>query len=72
MKRKVVCQNGNTVERFYDRSTRSHVVIVKDHDGNQVGDAEYSGNTITLAHDFYAAIRANGGSSCFPGIEDAK
>jgi len=61
MKRKVVCQNGNTVERFYDRRSRSHVVIVHDGQGNQIGDADYSGNTISMASFFYTRIRENGG-----------
>lgn len=41
-KRKVLCINGNTVERFWDRMTRSSVTVVLDKDRNQVGDAEHS------------------------------
>jgi hypothetical protein len=61
MKRRVICKNGNVVERFYDRMTRSHVVVVKDSDGNQIGDADYSGNTISMSAYFFAAIKNNGG-----------
>lgn len=61
MKRKVICKNGNTVERFYERSTRSSVVIVKDGEGNQIGEAEYDGNPISHATSFYRAIKDNGG-----------
>lgn len=32
-----------TVDRWYDRNTRSWVVQKKDANGNQVGDAVYSG-----------------------------
>lgn len=33
------------VDTWYDRHTRSWVVQLKDRDGNQIGDAEYVGNT---------------------------
>jgi hypothetical protein len=62
MKRKVNCINGNTVERFYERSTRSHVVIVKDNEGNQLGDSDYDGNAISHAYSFQARIKENGGA----------
>jgi hypothetical protein len=41
---KTRCKNGNTVERFYDRQTRSSVTRVLDPNGNQIGEADYSGN----------------------------
>jgi hypothetical protein len=61
--RRVICKNGNVVERFYERTTRSHVVVVKDSDGNQIGDADYSGNTISMSSAFYSAIKENGGAA---------
>lgn len=44
MKRKTLCANGNTVLRWYDRRTRSTVIQTLDASGNQIGEAEYSGN----------------------------
>ena len=44
LKRKTLCKNGNTVIRWYDRHTRSTVIQTLDPSGNQVGDADYSGN----------------------------
>ncbi len=44
MKRKTICKNGNTVLRWYDRATRSTVIQTIDPNGNQVGEADYSGN----------------------------
>lgn len=32
------------IDTWYDRSTRSWVVQLKDREGNQIGDAEYTGN----------------------------
>lgn len=61
MKRKIKCANGNTVERFYDRATRSSVTIVKDRDGNQVGPADYSGSKPSAAFAMKTAIADNGG-----------
>jgi hypothetical protein len=63
IKRRVVCKNGNAVERFYERTTRSHVVVVKDAEGNQLGDADYSGNVISMAHMFHTRINENGGAA---------
>lgn len=61
VKRKIKCKNGNTVERFYDRATRSSVTIVIDADGNQVGEADYSGNKVSAAFAMQQAIKDNGG-----------
>ena len=44
MKRKTLCANGLTVFRWYDRITRSTVIQTLDASGNQIGEAEYSGN----------------------------
>lgn len=60
-RRRVKCANGNTVERFYDRRSRSSVTLVKDECGNQVGEADYSGNRESAKFAFDAAVAANGG-----------
>jgi len=44
MKRKTLCKNGNTIFRWYDRRTRSTVIQTLDPQGNQIGEADYSGN----------------------------
>ncbi len=59
--RKVKCQNGNVVEKFYDRATRSCVAIVKDPRGNQVGDAAYSGTVEGRDSHMASMIKDNGG-----------
>ena len=61
MKRKVKCNNGNTVERFYDRSSRSSVTAVFDPDHCQIGDAEYDGNKVSAAFSMARLIKENGG-----------
>ena len=60
---KTKCKNGNTVERFYERTSRSSVTVVLDPKGNQIGDADYSGNK--LSADFVKAImiKDNGGKA---------
>lgn len=62
-RRKVLCCNGNTVERFYDRGTRSSVTVVRDAAGNQIGEADYDGNNESAAFAMRAAIATNGGES---------
>jgi len=62
-RRKVLCCNGNIVERFYDRRTRSSVTIVHDAQGNQIGEADYSGNKESAAFAMRTAIADNGGES---------
>jgi hypothetical protein len=62
MKRKTPCLNGNTVFCWYDRWTRSHVVQTLDADGNQVGDADYSGSAASRDWAKAAIIRQNGGA----------
>jgi hypothetical protein len=61
MRRKILCKNGNTVERFYDRATRSSVTIVHDANGNQVADAEYDGDKASADFSMRMAIKDNGG-----------
>ena len=63
MRRKIKCANGNIVERFYDRATRSSVTIVKDAAGNQVGTADYSGSKASAAFAMKTAIAENGGEA---------
>lgn len=58
---KTKCNNGNTVERFYDRATKSSVTRVLNADGNQVGDASYDGNKITADFVWCGMVRDNGG-----------
>ena len=55
------CQNGNRVERFYDRPARSSVTRVLDPNGDQIGDADYSGNKVTAAFVKTAMIKEQGG-----------
>lgn len=61
MKRKTICQNGNMIERWYDRKSRSTVIQVLDANGDQIGDADYSGNkqSADFAHEYF--IKQNGG-----------
>lgn len=54
---KALCRNGNTVERFYDRSSRSSVTRVLDAEGNQLGDGNKDSAKFSLEH----LVRANGG-----------
>lgn len=63
---KTQCKNGNVVERFYDRRTRSSVTRVLDSDGYQVGEADYSGNKQSAAFARAAMIRDNGGEGPAP------
>lgn len=59
---------GGKVETWYDKPTRSWVTQVKDADGNQVGEAEYTGSgkeSAKKVHDFWVKegakrIRENG------------
>lgn len=60
---KTKCANCNTVDHWYDRKTRSSVTQVNDAAGNQIGDAQYSGNRITAHATRNGAIKANGGKA---------
>lgn len=55
------CANGNSVENWYDDAQKSSVSIVIDPEGNQIGEAAYSGNKITAASEREGMITANGG-----------
>lgn len=55
------CKNGNVVESWYDRHTRSYVVATKDAEGNQIGDAAYSGAPESRDSDVRSAVGDNGG-----------
>ena len=59
MKRKTICKNGNTVLRWYDRRTRSTVIQTLDVDGNQIGDADYSGNKKSADFAHAAILKKN-------------
>jgi len=58
---KTLCKNGNSVERFYDRKSRSSVTRVLDAAGNQIGDASYDGNRLTAKYVKDIMIFNNGG-----------
>jgi len=58
----IKCANGNTVDAWYHRPSRSWVVQLKDAEGNQIGNAEYSGNKVTRDHDIAYMVRENGGA----------
>lgn len=49
------------IERWYDRKSRSTVIQVLDANGDQIGDADYSGNkqSADFAHEYF--IKQNGG-----------
>lgn len=52
-----------TVDRWYDRSSRSWVVQAKDANGNQVGDSVYSGTAagaIAAEHEMKKEIKSRG------------
>ena len=57
------CKNGNIVDRWYDRLTKSFVTAVKDCQGNQVGDADYSGNKQCAAYAKAKMIKDNEGTA---------
>ena len=60
---KTKCKNGNTVERFYERTSRSSVTRVIDAKGNQIGDADYSGNKKSADYVKAMMIKDNGGAA---------
>lgn len=55
------CNNGNKLDCWYDRQTRSSVLQVMDPEGNQIGEADYSGNRISADHMKAFRLRENGG-----------
>jgi hypothetical protein len=59
--RKVLCASGNTVEKWYDRRGRNFVVQVNDPQGNQIGDADYSGTKESRDFAFQSIIKQEGG-----------
>ena len=60
---KTLCKNGNTVERFYERTSRSSVTRILDPKGNQIGNADYSGNKICADFVKEIMIKDNGGAA---------
>jgi hypothetical protein len=60
---KTKCKNGNTVENWYDRRIRQSVVRLLDKDGNQLGDADYSGCRASAKWSKDHAIKSNGGKA---------
>lgn len=60
---KIICNNGNTVESWYDSRTHSWVTQVRDANGNQVGDANYSGNRDTQRSVLASRVGDNGGQA---------
>ena len=63
---KILCKNGNTVERWYDRQTRSSVTQVLDPAGNQLGSADYDGNKASAKFSLDARVEENGGAADKP------
>lgn len=59
MKRKTICKNGNMVLRWYDSRTRSTVIQTLDAIGNQVGEADYSGNKQSADFAHAAILKEN-------------
>ncbi|CAB4163681.1 hypothetical protein UFOVP813_42 [uncultured Caudovirales phage] len=60
---KTLCTNGISVERFYDRSSRSSVTRTLDAEGNQIGCADYDGNKVSAAYSLATRIKDNGGKA---------
>jgi len=63
VRRKTLCKNGNTVERFYSRKYRASVTLARDKSGNQVGEAQYDGNKISAKWSLELLIKENGGEA---------
>jgi hypothetical protein len=55
------CNNGNSVETWYDPKSRNSVCRVLDKNGHQFGDAEYSGCRESAKYAKEQAIKDNGG-----------
>lgn len=55
------CKNGNSVESWRDKGTISTVTRVIDPDGNQIGEAAYSGNNLTATSERETMLKDNGG-----------
>jgi hypothetical protein len=53
------CANGNIVETWYDRQSQNYVCIVKDPEGNQIGDADYSGCRTSMEFAEKQAVKQN-------------
>jgi hypothetical protein len=58
---KILCNNGNSVERFYCRIARASVTRTLDPQGNQVGDSQYDGNKVSAKWSLDMLIKENGG-----------
>ena len=58
---KTQCKNGNIVENWYDRRTRNSIVRTIDANGNQIGEADYSGNRVSANLAKVQMIKMNGG-----------
>jgi hypothetical protein len=59
--KRIECNNGNFIERFYDRRTKSSVTKLVDKLGNQIKDAEYDGNKLSADFSLKMMIKDNGG-----------
>jgi len=60
---KIKCKNGNTVESWYDRATKSYVTRILGRYGNRIGDAEFSGCKESRDSDVKSAVEQNGGKA---------
>jgi hypothetical protein len=60
---KTKCKNGYTVENWYDRHSRNSIVRTINTNGDQVGDADYSGNRLSAKFAKDQMIKMNGGKA---------
>ena len=51
-----ILEDGTEVETWYDRRSRNWITVRKDKSGNQIGDADFAGNSKTAAFNHKAAI----------------
>jgi len=57
----IKCKNGNSVVTWYDRQSRSWITQIIDPDGNQIGEADYSGRREGSNSAVVIAMKSNGG-----------
>jgi hypothetical protein len=57
--KKLHCSNGNVVETWYDKAGKYYVVRVTDPEGNQIGEADYSGNRLSAQWALELALKEN-------------
>ena len=62
---KIYCANGNVIDYFYDSKEQCCVSILNDPQGDQIGDADYSGDTKSARFARSVWLRENGGKRKF-------